>query len=67
MADMTRCGADLRKMGGGASSMEQLANNIVRHLYDNIIERQSGERCLSLVRLFKTHPYEELDAFKNSR
>ena len=47
--------------------MEQLANNIVRHLYDNIIERQSGERCLSLVRLFKTHPYEELDAFKNSR
>lgn len=61
LADMTRCGADLRKMGNGASSMEQVANKIVRYLYDNIIDEKTGEKGLSLVRLFKTHAYEDLN------
>ena len=59
---MTRRGASLRKMGEGAFSMEQVANKLVRFLYDNLVEEETGERCLSLVRLFKTHPYEGLDA-----
>lgn len=61
LADMTRCGASLRKMGQDASSMEEVANRLVRFLYDNIVEEKTGERCLSLVRLFKTHPFEDLD------
>ncbi len=61
LADMTRCGAALRRMGEDASSMEQVANKLVRFLYDNIVDEETGERCLSLVRLFKTHPYEGLD------
>lgn len=61
LADMTRCGAELRKMGENASSMEQVADKIVRSLYDHIVEEDTGARCLSLVRLFKTHPYEDLD------
>ena len=61
LADTTRCGTALRKMGENASSMEQVADRIVRSLYDRIVEEDTGARCLSLVRLFKTHPYEDLD------
>jgi hypothetical protein len=61
LADMTRCGAELQKMGENASSMEQVADKIVRSLYDHIVEEDTGARCRSLVRLFKTHPYEDLD------
>jgi len=62
LADMTRCGAEMRKMGAGASSMDQVANKIVRFLYDHIVDEETGERRISLVRLFKTHPYEDLDS-----
>ena len=61
LADMTRCGSKLRKMGENASSVEQVADKIVRSLYDRVVEEDTGARRLSLVRLFKTHPYEDLD------
>ena len=61
LADMTRCGSKLRKMGENASSVEQVADKIVRFLYDRVVEEDTGARRLSLVRLFKTHPYEDLD------
>ena len=61
LADMTRCGSELRKVGENASSMEQVADKIVRFLYDRVVEEDTGARRLSLVRLFKTHPYEDLD------
>ena len=61
LADMTRCGSELRKVGENASSMEQVADKIVRSLYDRVVEEDTGARRLSLVRLFKTHPYEDLD------
>ena len=48
-------------MGENASSMEQVADRIVRSLCDHIVEEDTGARCLSLVRLFKTHAYEDLD------
>ena len=61
LADMTRCGSELRKMGENASSMEQVYDKIVRSLYDRVVEEDTGARRLRLVRLFKTHPYEDLD------
>jgi len=64
LADMTRCGAELRKMGENAYSMEQVAEKIARSLYNHVVEEDTGARCLSLVRLFKTHPYEDLDPAK---
>ena len=67
LADMTRCGAELRKMGKNASSTAQVADKIVRYLYDHIVEEDTGARCLSLVRLFKTHPYEDLDPAETVR
>lgn len=59
--EMSRCGNVLRGIGAGAGSMEEAAERIVRHLYDNLIEGQSGRSACSLVRFFKTHPYRGLD------
>jgi hypothetical protein len=58
--EMTECGKALRMIGGGANSMEEVANRIVRYLYYSLIDGQTGMRACALVRLFKTHVYEEL-------
>ncbi len=59
--DIAQCGAALRQMDEGAGSMEEVANRVVRYLYDNMTDKQTGQRSFALVRLFKTHPYSELD------
>lgn len=61
LSDMTRCGIDLRKMGAGASSMEEAAGRVVRLLHEQLGDGQGGRAC-ALVRLFVTLPYAELDA-----
>lgn len=61
LRDVTRCGQALRKMGEGARSMEELANRIVRHLHDNLLDGSTGQPVSSLSRFFKTHPYQRLD------
>jgi hypothetical protein len=60
-ADLKECGANVAALGGGASSMEDAANKIVNYLYDNIID-SSGNTANALVRLYKTHPYNQLDS-----
>ncbi len=60
--EMTECGKALRTIGEKAKSMEEAANMIVRYLYDSLIDGQTGMRACALVRLFKTHAYEGLDA-----
>lgn len=59
-SDMTRCGAELRKAGVGAESMEDAANRIVRRLYDDLVTASAGDRACVLVRTFITMPYSEL-------
>src|SRR6266852_652363 len=61
LRDMTECGAALRNLSVGAGSMEEVANKIVRYLYDYLIDRQTGEKSCALVRFYKTHPFSELD------
>lgn len=61
MRDMTECGAALRKLGSGATSMEEAASRIVGYLYDHLIDQQTGAKACALVRFYKTHPYEGLD------
>ncbi len=60
LSEMTECGAALRKMGLGASSMEEVANRIVRYLYHQFGNADTQESNFALVRFFKTHPYREL-------
>lgn len=60
LREMTECGATLRKLGVGATSMEDVANTIVRYFYDRFRDPETGESALALVRFFKTHGYGDL-------
>jgi hypothetical protein len=61
LADMSQCGAALRKLGDGAESMEEAADRAVRYLYQQLVDKKTGEKAFALIRLFKTHPYEQLE------
>ena len=61
LADMTRCGAALRRMGEGSTSMEEVAGKIVRYLYKEMTDQETGDKSFGLVRLFKTHDYGDLE------
>ena len=60
-SQMVELGASLREACGGAESMEEAANRVVRHLYDCLICKETGQRACVLVRLFKTHLFRDLD------
>jgi hypothetical protein len=60
LSDMTRCGSELRKLGVGASSLEQAADRIVRALFEQL-GAPGGLNACALVRLFVTVPYAGLD------
>jgi len=60
LADMARCGAELRHAGADAVSLEAAAEAIVRHLYENL--RDAKGRACVMVRLYTTQPYAELPA-----
>jgi hypothetical protein len=59
-SDMYRCAIAVRNMDVGSSSMEATAQRIVRYLYENLIDPQTGKPACTLVRFFKTHPYGDL-------
>jgi len=61
LRDMAECGLALRQFGLGVESMEEAGNRIVRYLYENFCTNPTGEKSCALVRLFKTHPYEDLE------
>jgi len=61
LKDMVDFSSALRQMGSGAASMEEVADKIVHYLYENLIDKKTGEKACILVRFFKTHPYGELD------
>ncbi len=56
LSDVLRCGAALRSQADDAQSMQQVADRIVRHLYERITIDSAPQRAFTLVRLFKTHP-----------
>ncbi len=61
LRNMTECGTALRQSGSKAKNMEHTANRLVCHLYDHLIDGQTGERACILVRFFKTCAYEKLE------
>lgn len=62
LSDMISCSATVRRLGAGAASMEEAAGNVVRHLYDHLVDPATRRRECALVRIYKTHPFGELDA-----
>jgi hypothetical protein len=61
LGDMSAFGAEIRAMGEGASCMEEVADRIVGRLHASFVDRGTGERNAVLVRVYKTHPYGDLD------
>lgn len=60
LADMTRCGAVLRRMGSGAGSMEEVAQRTVRYLHAQLRDGGGEAPACGLVRLFVTMPFAQL-------
>jgi hypothetical protein len=58
--EMLICGADIRQFGRDSVCVEEAAEKIVRYLYRSFVTGDS-ERAFSLVRLYKTLRFDELD------
>jgi hypothetical protein len=61
LSDAIRLGAELRTVGQGANSMEEVASRIARHLYARLVDDQ-GNPANALVRVYKSHRYGALPA-----
>ncbi|MBF2046902.1 MAG: hypothetical protein IGS54_05950 [Elainella sp. C42_A2020_010] len=59
--EMYECALALRNMDKGAQNIEDVASRMVRYLYDNLVDRQTGQRACALVRFFMTCPFMELN------
>jgi len=59
--DMAKCSLVLRQLGRNTASMEASSQKIVNYIYRHFCDSQTGENTCALVRLFKTHPYGELE------
>jgi signal transduction histidine kinase/CheY-like chemotaxis protein/HPt (histidine-containing phosphotransfer) domain-containing protein len=62
LREATVCGLELRKLVAGSGSMEEAAGRITRALYETLVDGSTGARACALVRFFKTHAHEALDA-----
>jgi hypothetical protein len=61
LTQILELGGRLREIGRDASSMEDASGRIVRHLYENLVSREAGQRACTLVRMFKTHAFGQLN------
>ena len=62
LSDMIELGATLRQLNTDTDTMEDVSESIVRFLYENLSEAQTGSKNCVLVRLFKTHRFADLGA-----
>ncbi|HEX3866255.1 MAG TPA: hypothetical protein VHV78_05850 [Gemmatimonadaceae bacterium] len=60
LSDVTRCGAELRRLGDSAASMEEAARRVVQLLYQSLGNGAATSRACALVRTFVTLPYAQL-------
>ena len=61
ISDMTECASELRKLGAGATSAQDVAQRIASYLYQQLGNDQTGRQDCVLVRCFLTRPYRDLD------
>jgi hypothetical protein len=54
LSAMTQLGAALRRIGAGASSVEEVAHRVVRLLYDELIDSATGAKACILARFYFT-------------
>lgn len=61
LSDLTTCGAELRRVGLEARSVEDAARRIVETLRDRFVNPSTGRRSFVLARFFLCTAYEKLD------
>lgn len=61
LSEMLRCGRELGRAAMGSATLEEAARKVVRYLYDNSLDPETGEHECALVRFFITQPYRALD------
>jgi hypothetical protein len=61
LKDMVECSKALREVCRGADSMRQAATRVVDFLQADMLDGRSGRQAFVMTRLFKTHPWDELD------
>jgi two-component system NtrC family sensor kinase len=61
LAEMLRCGLDLRRETRECGTMEDTAGSIVRYFHDAFRDPKTGEPECALVRFYKTHPFGGLE------
>jgi hypothetical protein len=61
LREMTELGSRLRRIGAGAECLEEVAQRVVRLLFEELVDSESGKRACALIRFFKTHEYGQLD------
>jgi hypothetical protein len=61
ISDMAECASELRSLGAGASSAQDVAQRIVSYLYRLLGNDRTGRQDCALVRCFLTRPYRDLD------
>ena len=62
IADMTLCSTNLRNMGNNAASIEEVAESIAQHFYENMLNGETREKAVALSRLFLVMNYKDLPA-----
>lgn len=60
MSDIIRGGIDIRALGNKSRSMEAAAIELVQYLFNNFIDKETGQKSCALVRFFKTHDMDKL-------
>ena len=58
---MLTCTSALRHAAKDATSMEDAAGRVVRFFYENLIDKESGDRSLVLARLYKSQEFGRLE------
>jgi len=61
LAEMLRWGFDLPRLIAGAATLEEAAQSVVRHIYDDALSPAGAREC-ALVRFYVTHPCATLPA-----
>jgi len=56
LSDMTECASELRKLGAGASSAQEVAQRIVSYLYRQLGNDETGRQDCVLSAVFSLAP-----------
>ena len=62
LQEMTELSSELRKLGAGARTQEEIADRIVNSLYEGFTVGNGEEKAFVLVRFFVSLHYKDLES-----